>query len=64
MTDQFTSLSPAALKDIVAHIDRSLSVFARHPNPLSAPELQIKKMLEVLRTRLADKLQNHPEAEG
>lgn len=64
MTDQFTSLSPAALKDIIAHIDRSLAVFARHPNQLSAPELQIKRMLEALRLRLADQLQNHPEAEG
>ncbi len=64
MTDQFTSLNASALKDIIVNIDLSLAVFARHSNRLTASELQIKKMLEALRTRLLDKLQNHPELEG
>lgn len=64
MTDQYTSLSPAALKDIIAHLDGSLATFSRHSHPLSESELQIKRMLVALRARLADKLKNHPESEG
>jgi hypothetical protein len=64
MTDQYTSLSPAALKDIITHIDQSLAILARHLDGLSATELQIKKMLMALRARLVDRLENHPDAEG
>ena len=63
MTDQYTSLRPAALKDIIAHIDESLAVFSRHSHPLSESEVQIKRMLGALRARLAEKLANHPESE-
>ena len=63
MTDQFTSLSAAALRDIVAHIDASLAVFARQAERPSAADAQIKKMLITLRTRLLEKLENLPEAE-
>ena len=63
MTDQFTSLSPAALKDIVAHLDDSLEVFARQSGELTAADAQIKKMLIALRAKLIEKLENHPDAD-
>lgn len=63
MTDQFTSLNPAALRDIVGHLDESLAVLARQPERLSAADLQIKKMLIALRARLVEKLENYPDAE-
>jgi hypothetical protein len=64
MTDQYTSLSPAALKDIITHIDQSLAILARHRDRLNATESQIKKMLMALRAKLVDKLERHPDAEG
>ena len=63
MTDQFTSLSPAALKDIVAHLDDSLEVFTRQSGELTAADVQIKKMLIALRAKLIEKLENHPDAD-
>jgi hypothetical protein len=63
MTDQSTSLSPAALRDIIANIDRSLAVFARDPERLHASERQTQQMLISLRERIANQLANHPERE-
>ena len=61
MTDQYTFLSPAALRDIIANLDQSLAVFDRYPGRLPANELQVKKMLIALRARLIEQLENHPE---
>jgi hypothetical protein len=63
MTDQSTSLSPAALRDIIANIDKSLEVFARNPERLHASEVQTRQMLLSLRERIATQLENHPEFE-
>jgi hypothetical protein len=64
MTDQFTSLSPAALRDIIAKIDESLAVFERHSGRLHATEFQAKNMLLALRARMMERLQNHPESDN
>lgn len=61
MTDQFTSLSPAALRDIIAKIDESLAIFAQQSDRLHATELQAKSMLMALRARMVERLENHPD---
>jgi hypothetical protein len=61
MTDQFTSLSPAAMRDIIAKIDESLAIFARHAGHLHASEEQAKNLLLALRKRMLERLENHPE---
>lgn len=57
MTDQFTSLTPAAIKEIVDHIDESVAVFAKYKGRLSAPELQVKSMLMAMRRQLLEQLE-------
>ena len=63
MTDQYTSLSPAALRDIIANIDETLAVFDRHPDRLRASELKVKVMLIALRAQVLEQLENHRDAE-
>jgi hypothetical protein len=64
MTDQFTSLSPAALQEIIANIDRSLAIFAPHADRLRPAELQAMEMLFALRTRILVQLENHPDRDN
>ena len=61
MTDQFTSLSPAAMRDIITKIDESLSVFDRHTGRLHTSEFQAKMMLIALRAQMIERLKLHPE---
>jgi hypothetical protein len=56
MTDQFTSLTPAAIKEIITHIDESVAVFDKYKGRLSAPELQVKSMLMAMRRQLLEQL--------
>jgi hypothetical protein len=63
MTDQYTSLSPAALRDIITNIDETLAVFARHPDRLRATELKVKVMLIALRAQVVEQLESHPDRE-
>jgi hypothetical protein len=64
MTDQFTSLTPAAIKDIIAHLDESIAVFERNKGRMSASELQVKSMLAALRRQLTEQLgQQHDSPE-
>lgn len=56
MTDQFTSLTPAAIKEIIAHIDESVAVFEKYKGRISAPELQVKSMLMAMRRQLIEQL--------
>jgi len=64
MTDQFTSLSPAAMRDIIAKIDESLAVFEQHTGRLHTSEFQAKTMLIALRTRMIERLQSHPDGDN
>ncbi len=56
MTDQFTSLTPAAIKEIITHIDESIAVFEKYKGRISAPELQVKSMLMAMRRQLIEQL--------
>ena len=57
MTDQFTSLTPLAIREIVTHIDESIAVFDKYKGRMTASELQVKSMLTALRSQLLDQLQ-------
>jgi hypothetical protein len=54
MTDQFTSLPLDALKDIVAHLDESISLMNKHNGRISATEIQVKSMLTAVRRQLQE----------
>ncbi len=56
MTDQFTSLTPAAIREIIAHIDESIAVFSKYTGRLTASEIQVKSMLTALRRQLLEQL--------
>jgi hypothetical protein len=56
MTDQFTSLTPAAIKEIITHIDESVAVFEKYKGRMSAPEIQVKSMLMAMRRQLIEQL--------
>lgn len=56
MTDHFTSLSLAALKDIIAHVEESIALIEKHKDRrrLTASEIQIKSMLSAVRRQLQE----------
>ncbi len=56
MTDQFASLSPTAIKDIIVHLDESIAVFEKYKGRLTASEIQVKSMLAALRRQLLEQL--------
>jgi hypothetical protein len=58
MTDQFTSLTPAAIRDIVVHLDESIAVFDKYKGRMTASEIQVKSMLAALRRQLLEQLHN------
>jgi hypothetical protein len=64
MTDQFTSLTATAIKEIVAHIDNSLAVFEKYRGRMSVPEVQVKSMLTALRKQMLEQLQRQLDREG
>ena len=63
MTDQFTSLTPAAIKEIISHIDQSVAVFEKYKGRISAPELQVKSMLMAMRRQLIEQLGRQEQGE-
>jgi hypothetical protein len=56
MTDQFTSLTPAAIKDIIVHLEESIAVFDKYKGRMTASEIQVKSMLAALRRQLLEQL--------
>jgi hypothetical protein len=64
MTDQFTSLPATALRDIVVHLEESISLMDKHKGRLTASEIQVKSMLAAMRRQLLEhirtKEQNGP----
>jgi hypothetical protein len=64
MTDQFTSLPATALRDIVVHLEESISLMESHKGRLTASEIQVKSMLSAVRRQLLEhirqKEQNNP----
>ena len=61
MTDQYTSLSLTALKEIISGVDQTLAIFDRQRKPLAASEENVRTMLRKLRRQLKDQLEHHPE---
>lgn len=64
MTDQFTSLTPAAIREIMAHLDDSIEVFDKYSGRLSAAELQVKSMLSAMRRQLFEQLRANSKSDG
>ena len=64
MTDQFTSLTPTAIKEIIGHIDESVAVFEKYKGRMSAPELQVKSMLMAMRRQLIEQLNRQNEGDA
>lgn len=56
MTDQFASLSPTALKEIIAHLDDSIVLFDKLKGRMTASEIQAKSMLAAVRRQLMEQL--------
>lgn len=63
MTDQFTSLTSTAIKEIITHIDQSIAVFEKYKGRISAPELQVKSMLMAMRRQLVEQLGRQERSE-
>ncbi len=61
MTDQFTSLTPAAIKEILVHLDEGIAVFSKYKGRMTASELQVKSMLTALRGQLIEQLARQSE---
>jgi len=64
MTDQFTSLTPAAIRDIISHLDESIAVFGKYKGRMTASEIQVKSMLAALRRQLLEELGKMEKEEG
>jgi len=63
MTDQFTSLPLAALKDIVGHLEESISLMDNYKDRgrMTASELQVKSMLSAVRRQLLEHIRAREE---
>lgn len=64
MTDQYTSLTSEAIKEIIAHIDKSLAVFEKYKGRMSVTEVQVKSMLITLRRQMIEQLHRQIDREG
>jgi hypothetical protein len=64
MTDQFTSLTPTAIKEIIVHIDESIAVFDKYKGRMTGTEIKVKSMLLTLRSQLLDQLSRQADREG
>lgn len=63
MTDQFTSLTPTAIKEIIVHIDESIAVFDKYKGRMTGTEIKVKSMLLTLRSQLLDQLSRQADRE-
>jgi hypothetical protein len=52
MLDEKQTLTPTDREEILAHLDRCLSIFTRKDGLLTAVELQLKTMLSTVRRQL------------
>jgi len=64
MTDQFTSLTPAAIREIIAHIDDSVAVFEKYKGRMTGTEVKVKSMLLTLRSQLVEQLSRQRDNAG
>ena len=63
MTDQFTSLNPAAIREMINHIDASLAVLDRYRIRATVAQLEIRVMLKTIRGQLEKQLRTQ-EGDG
>lgn len=63
MTDQFTSLTPTAIKEIIAHIDESIAVFDKYRGRMTGTEIKVKSMLLTLRAQLLEQLSRQNDSQ-
>jgi hypothetical protein len=56
MTDQYTALTPAAMRRIIENLDDSLLVLDRYRGRMTASQLQLKSMLGAIRAQLMDEI--------
>jgi hypothetical protein len=61
MTDRYSSLSLATLKEISAGVDRTLGIFERRRDPLGSSEMEVKAILQKLQGHLAALIGRHPD---
>lgn len=61
MTDQFTSLPLTALKDIIVHIDESISLIEKHKGRITVSDIQVKSMLSAVRRQLLEHVREREE---
>jgi hypothetical protein len=61
MTDQYTSLSLGALKEILGGVRETLAIFARHRHPLASSEEDVRTKLLALERQLEKHIEHHPE---
>lgn len=61
MTDQYTSLTLATLKEIAAGLDRTLALFNRHGRTLASAEEDVRAMLQKLRLQVEKQIEHHPD---
>lgn len=58
MTDQFTTLTPAGMRQIIENLDASIAVLDRHRGKMTAQQIQIKSMLTTVRRQLEEQLRS------
>ncbi len=63
MTDHITSLTPAAMREIIGKLDEGLALFEQQKGRLSASESKVQQMMVDVRNQLSDQLARHPDFE-
>ena len=56
MTDQSSTLTPAATRQIISHIHEAIAVLDRHRGRISAQHIQMRAMLHAVKAQLEDQL--------
>jgi hypothetical protein len=56
MTDQFSSLTPAAMLEIIREIDASLAILDRYRMRPTAAQIRMRSMLLTVRAELIEQL--------
>ena len=61
MSDQPTTRSLAALKEILAGVEQTIAIFERSGRSLVDPDDKVGTKLRHLRRQLAEQIEEHPE---
>jgi hypothetical protein len=63
MTDHITSLTPAAMRELIETLDQGLALFGLQNASLSASEVKIRQMILEVRNQVAAQLANRPDGQ-